>query len=1179
VLVIPLVVADNRQPASAGTYSPCVVPPTVGGAVKPNVLFVMDYSGSMQGPAYYPAANNFHYYEDNWWMPSACRGTSHVIHYYNGACDAPEPVNGLYSRWKDYSGYFAINKYYKYNTSGYFEVSNTRPAGAETIAVDKIRIYKVVENDLEAYVAQVWTQTSFQNQLQLNDPVCFENLTKKEFLTKSSWIVTYINTATYKDFIIPLKLNKTYVEDPVDGTPDSGSVFKRVAGAFQNGYSPGTTTLRYTPVSGNVINYLSASRYDNALMALIGGRGDISGDIATLKPLVGRAHLYEASEFRCTTHVYPSTSSTTDYSSGFMLDKTTRLSVTTQNATGTISTSSPRSAHAACSCTRSCSNKGSCSSCQQKSDACSSSNKTRAEVWTFTIGETGNTRVYITMRPDGSSLCPYLKLYSGSTPAGTPLACDSSSTSSYARIDRSLAPGTYSIEATVYSSPTTLGAYTLESNVGLKEHPTLNTNTIRRNEWLGNVSDLWCKLRKPKSERSGIIQQNMAKVRFGFMMFRGSPGDSTAGKIMVPLHNTSVDTLVNAFQGQGTGYSMTYSDWVYPYSGTPTGEAMTEALYYLQQSASMGSTNTAFQGTGAVDPYKGLDYKEDYVAVPCRKSFVVLISDGIWSSHMNASGVIDPVEPAYTMHHSDLRTDMAGDQLADVYTIYAFGEEPQGRNSMKEVAMYGGFTDKDASGWPYPAGTVDSNRATIPTYITDGGSTEDRSCNLRWPLIECCKCPRWSEVQASSCSWKSSISLCWDASNTSCVANLCPEGFRNSTYRNPSGCSYGDRCACNQYNETDGGQCQEWAIKTYEQTTHFRGSVPCTFRTTHGVPANYFQASDGAEIEDALTAVLARAAQQTGAAGSVATVSQKYQGEDLVVRAAFEAADPERIGGYRWYGHLETYLPFQSGGEYQYDFDMPCNTNKVFCKDMPGDDPGTCHSPASCWDAGEMLKTLYSSSTGDTTRKILTLRYDWNTGKTALIPYKWEFEDFPTWTGISADTDGKNKWRQLLNVTTDTGAENLIYWIRGSGVTALRDRGGNILGDVVYSTPVVVGSAPPMGIVAYKDPDYQEFLTFRQSWIEAQKVANKPGGTPTITQKLKKMVYVGANDGMLHAFVLGVWDWDNQVWIYTPGTGSQTRTSERTVPTSREIPLQCMSREASPRRSTPLMQDVTIGTW
>jgi type IV pilus assembly protein PilY1 len=30
------------------------------------------------------------------------------------------------------------------------------------------------------------------------------------------------------------------------------------------------------------------------------------------------------------------------------------------------------------------------------------------------------------------------------------------------------------------------------------------------------------------------------------------------------------------------------------------------------------------------------------------------------------------------------------------------------------------------------------------------------------------------------------------------------------------------------------------------------------------------------------------------------------------------------------------------------------------------------------------------------------------------------------------------------------------------------------------------------------------------------------------------MVYVGANDGMLHAFVIGVWDWHSQRWIHNP---------------------------------------------
>ncbi len=43
--------------ATAPTYSPCSIPPIVGSASRPNVMLVLDYSGSMQFPAYYDVSD------------------------------------------------------------------------------------------------------------------------------------------------------------------------------------------------------------------------------------------------------------------------------------------------------------------------------------------------------------------------------------------------------------------------------------------------------------------------------------------------------------------------------------------------------------------------------------------------------------------------------------------------------------------------------------------------------------------------------------------------------------------------------------------------------------------------------------------------------------------------------------------------------------------------------------------------------------------------------------------------------------------------------------------------------------------------------------------------------------------------------------------------------------------
>ncbi len=82
----------------------------------------------------------------------------------------------------------------------------------------------------------------------------------------------------------------------------------------------------------------------------------------------------------------------------------------------------------------------------------------------------------------------------------------------------------------------------------------------------------------------------------------------------------------------------------------------------------------------------------------------------------------------------------------------------------------------------------------------------------------------------------------------------------------------------------------------------------------------------------------------------------------------------------------------------------------------------------------------------------------------------------------------------FMNTMSTAEAETLIDWARGQEYPDRRNRSGWKLGDIVHATPVVVG--PPSDFIASQS--YQTFA-------EDQEIR-------------KKMVYVGANDGMMHAF-------------------------------------------------------------
>jgi len=130
-----------------------------------------------------------------------------------------------------------------------------------------------------------------------------------------------------------------------------------------------------------------------------------------------------------------------------------------------------------------------------------------------------------------------------------------------------------------------------------------------------------------------------------------------------------------------------------------------------------------------------------------------------------------------------------------------------------------------------------------------------------------------------------------------------------------------------------------------------------------------------------------------------------------------------------------------------------------------------------------------------------------------------------------------------FDVASDLIAKDIVDFIRGvEGITGFRNRtidydGDStsdewLLGDMVHSTPVVVGSPKNSYDITYGDITYEAFK---------QQYANR-----------RQMVYVGGNDGLLHAFNGGFWDDANsgfvsqlsgevahplgsELWAYAPG--------------------------------------------
>jgi type IV pilus assembly protein PilY1 len=154
---------------------------------------------------------------------------------------------------------------------------------------------------------------------------------------------------------------------------------------------------------------------------------------------------------------------------------------------------------------------------------------------------------------------------------------------------------------------------------------------------------------------------------------------------------------------------------------------------------------------------------------------------------------------------------------------------------------------------------------------------------------------------------------------------------------------------------------------------------------------------------------------------------------------------------------------------------------------------------ATEWDAGTVL-----TAKDPATRKIITYSRDTADG----IPF--------TWSAINGLSDSTQK--DFLNKdafgVSDSNGENRVSYLRGNTVSGMRARTNSLgetietLGDIVNSTPFYTG-APKAG---YSGSSY---YTFSRTWNNREAV-----------------IYVGANDGMLHGFAA---DDGEELLAYVPG--------------------------------------------
>jgi len=315
-----------------------------------------------------------------------------------------------------------------------------------------------------------------------------------------------------------------------------------------------------------------------------------------------------------------------------------------------------------------------------------------------------------------------------------------------------------------------------------------------------------------------------------------------------------------------------------------------------------------------------------------------------------------------------------------------------------------------------------------------------------------------------------------------------------------------------------------------------------------GLPDTYFYVSNPNALEDALRrafdAILAKTASGTAAA----VVSNAREGQGAVYQALYEPAHTDDSGRKAtWIGTLQALFIDKLGRLREDDGDKILEETDYAADPVveaffdPADrvtklrrysgDPAANNfsilpltSLRTLWNARDQLMNLSDPANQRTysavasTRRYIFTNVDQNLNGTV---------DSGDIVDFAATSFGSTKFG-LLNVGTQTDATNLVSYIRGSEVNGMRPRSldynsdGTIdvmrLGDIAQSTPTPVGPPSELFNLLYNDTTYAAYAARHQ--------------------QRRTVVYVGANDGMLHAFNGGFFD--NQAKQFRTSLNSET---------------------------------------
>ena len=563
---------------------------------------------------------------------------------------------------------------------------------------------------------------------------------------------------------------------------------------------------------------------------------------------------------------------------------------------------------------------------------------------------------------------------------------------------------------------------------------------------------------------AGVLQKVGDDARWGNLWFRDGTGTNQSGG---EIHFTVKKGAGATFNNYVNDFAITApdNDW------TPLGEAYYVAVkYYMQEDPETGYdyfSNAVANQNNLDDPYY---YDGEFLS--CADSFVILLTDGSSTKDANVPDSIKDFADSFD-------TFVGADDGIDCDEDTGTGcEYPNGGTDyLKDVALY--------------ARTTDLRSSTLGKSSLSGVLSGDQNVYL--------------------------YTIYAFGTDTD-AKNLLKEAAKNGGYE--------------EKDTTVGPNLtSEWD------------------EDGDGDPDTYYEATDGAALENQLLAAINDILERTSSGTAVSVLATSAEGEGTLVQAFFRASVTEGYDDVEWLGYLQSLWVDNLGNLREdsdhnrkleedtdkvvtYSFDANAGETRIYRFNVSSgaEYPDTSGTPddilelddvEAVWQAGQQLAERSAAS-----RKIFTYididdddvvddalvgtytadSFDNNgevllfeTANAAAIKPYLGVSDDTTWEYLQADSAGN---------THDFRVSNLISYIRGNDLTNLRSRSIDYdndltsetwkLGDIINSTPVTVTTPPDNFHRIYQDETYQDFYN--------------------AFKDREAVVYVGANDGMLHAF-------------------------------------------------------------